>query len=320
LLSADCSIDRIENLHLKDCEDYFEAISSISNGDSIDISDTNCSALLLLCNWLSNSELETQLVNVAIGPDVLSLSNVIDRLILKSTHKCDISNELKLVSLSLNELSLDSLRRLDSTLFESIVSSAFLRIDSEDFLLNLLCSLGHFELLGYVECIFLSVSGIDALLNYLSLSSLNCVVWDSLCRRLRCKIDFSNVDVNRGHFCGLFRFTDQPFCGILSHVTSVCGGNVHEREIVEMTCSLSSRSDCWRVADHSWTDYWYSNNEANSWICFNFKSRHLQLQHYTLKSSKSGCYFTDWVIEGSNDGSVWIVLDVRHTDDRQANR
>jgi hypothetical protein len=73
--------------------------------------------------------------------------------------------------------------------------------------------------------------------------------------------------------------------------------------------------DCWRVADHSWTDFWELKGEANSWICFNFKSRHLQLQHYTLKSSKSGCYFTDWVIEGSNDGSVWIVLDVRHTDD-----
>jgi hypothetical protein len=58
------------------------------------------------------------------------------------------------------------------------------------------------------------VSGIDALLNCLSLSSLNYVVWDSLCGLLRCKIDFSNVDVNRGHFCGLFRFTDQPFCGL----------------------------------------------------------------------------------------------------------
>jgi hypothetical protein len=119
LLSSDCSIDRIENLDLNDCEGCFEAISSIYNGDSIDISDTNCSSLLSVCNWLCNSELETQLVNFAIGPDALSLLNVIDRLILKSTHKCDIS-------LSLNELTLDSLQRLDSTHFEGIVSSAFL--------------------------------------------------------------------------------------------------------------------------------------------------------------------------------------------------
>jgi hypothetical protein len=147
------------------------------------------------------------------------------------------------------------------------------------------------------------------------LSSLNCVIWDSICRRLRCKVDFSSVDLNRARFSGTFCFTDQPFCGILSHMTAVCGGNVHERGIIEITCSSTGGQNCWRVADHNWTSHWYSDGEANSWICFNFKSRHLQLQHYTIKSANGGCYSTDWVIEGSRDGSVWIVLDVRQTDD-----
>jgi hypothetical protein len=64
------------------------------------------------------------------------------------------------------------------------------------------------------ECVIFSVSHVDAFLNCLSLSSSNCVSWDSLSLRFQCKIDFLSVDVTLGHFCGSFRFTDQPFWGI----------------------------------------------------------------------------------------------------------
>jgi hypothetical protein len=71
----------------------------------------------------------------------------------------------------------------------------------------------------------------------------------------------------------------------------------------------------WQLADHGWTDHWRSKDEPNSWICVDFKEKRLRLQHYTLKSPDGGCYCTDWVIEGSSDGSAWTLIDERHTDD-----
>jgi hypothetical protein len=44
LLKSDWSIDRFENVDLKDCESDFEQNSSVYNGSSLKISETNCSA------------------------------------------------------------------------------------------------------------------------------------------------------------------------------------------------------------------------------------------------------------------------------------
>jgi hypothetical protein len=255
------------------------------------------------------------LIDFAIGRDPLSVSNVVDHLILKSAHQCDISSEIEFIASNLNELSIESLHKINSSIFERIVSSEFLRLDNEDSLLNILSSLGYFELLGYVECCFLSVSAIELFLKSISLSSLNSHLWSSICRRLRCKLDLSTIEVNESRFSPQFRFVDDPFSGILSHLTSVCGGNVHSRGVVEITCSSTDSNQCWQVADHGWTGFWASGDKADGWICFDFKEKRVSVRHYTLKSSEGGCYFTDWVIEGSNDGSTWIVLDDRHTDD-----
>jgi hypothetical protein len=79
---------------------------------------------------------------------------------------------------------------------------------------------------------------------------------------------------------------------------------------------LISNNKCWEVANYGWNDYWASNNVPKSWICFDFKEKCVSLQNYILKSHNSGsCFPIQWVIEGSNDGSTWKVLDNRNTRD-----
>jgi hypothetical protein len=318
LLSTDCTANRLETSDISDSDHELLQICSIYSGESIDICDSNVSSLLEFCGWLCNSELESQLIEYSIGDDSLSISNVLSRLDLKSSHSVDISNEINFISSRLNDFSIESLGCLNSSIFERILSNESFRIRNEDSLLDILTSIGYFELLGYVECLFLSVSGIDRFLDILSSPSfsplsMDSPVWRSLCRRLRCSVDVSQMSHSR--FDRSFPFIDDPFSGILSQLTFVCGGNVHERGIIEITCSSSWRNQFWQVANHGWTDHWQSKDEANSWICFNFKDQCLKLQHYTLKSPSNGCYCTDWVIEGSNEGSRWTVIDERHTDD-----
>jgi hypothetical protein len=88
---------------------------------------------------------------------------------------------------------------------------------------------------------------------------------------------------------------DSPFSGLIHHLTAVCGGNVYERSAVEITCSSTHRSNCWQVVDSGWNDWWESNNQTNSWIQFDFKTRSVALTHYTLKSeSDGGHHLLEW--------------------------
>jgi hypothetical protein len=108
----------------------------------------------------------------------------------------------------------------------------------------------------------------------------------------------------------------EEFNGILSHLTKSCGGNVHEKGVVNITSSGDERNMCSQVADHGWNDYWYSHDAPASWICFDFKDKSLSLRHYTLKSGGNPYQpFVHWEIEGSNDGSptgTWKSLDSRN--------
>jgi hypothetical protein len=317
---SDPTITCLENSTIKDPDAYFRLICDVYEGSSLSISEANLHPLLSLCDWLDNPELLSALHTFESGLDPLSISNVIDRLVLKSSRGVDFTCEAEFISSNFSKFDLSSFRCINSTIFERIVSSESLRLMTEDSLLNVLCSLGYFELFCYVECLYLSSSAIDTLLNSISISSLNSEVWSSICRRLRCSVGLSAIGTNSTRFVGglpsgNFPFADDPFGGILSHLSSICSGNVHKCGLVNITCSSTSSNQCWQVADSGWTDFWTSTDQKDSWICFDFKSRSVQLQHYSLKAASIVCYMTDWVIEGSNnDGATWTEIDNQHTD------
>ena len=62
----------------------------------------------------------------------------------------------------------------------------------------------------------------------------------------------------------------------------------------------------------------YSKNEKNSWIKFDFKERKVKPSAYSIRSNNWGgvghWHPQHWVIEGSNDDNEWTVLD-SHTND-----
>jgi hypothetical protein len=124
----------------------------------------------------------------------------------------------------------------------------------------------------------------------------------------------------------LFSFNGQaPLDGIIAHLTAECGGNVHDRGVVEMTCSsiegVQNGRDPLRhhpkwAADFGDGKHFGTQREANAWLCFNFKDKRILPTHYTIVTDHSepgwsARFLTSWVVEGSSDGAAWETIDER---------
>ena len=105
--------------------------------------------------------------------------------------------------------------------------------------------------------------------------------------------------------------------GVIAYLTRECGGNVHERRVVNVT--VSSNGDNARNAVDLGTERYYgSRDERNSWICYDFKERRVVPTSYSVRSCKwgpGGAHLKSWVIEVSNDRSSWTEIDRRDNND-----
>ena len=101
-----------------------------------------------------------------------------------------------------------------------------------------------------------------------------------------------------------------PLNGIIEKLTRDCGGNVHEKGVVEVTassCSLGSAKD---VVDLGADTCLYSYWEPDQWIRYDFKQRSVTPTGYSIRSGSEWCP-KSWVFEVSNDGKNWQVVDRR---------
>ena len=109
------------------------------------------------------------------------------------------------------------------------------------------------------------------------------------------------------------------FNGIVQHLRDECGGNPHEKGVISITASSNS-NQCHQLVDYGWNNWWCTDNQPNSWVQFDFKSRRVCLSHYSLKSDGNGYnHLVSWALEVSDDGSTWEVVDERNTQDLNGN-
>jgi hypothetical protein len=132
--------------------------------------------------------------------------------------------------------------------------------------------------------------------------------------------------------------------GIIAHLTRECGGNVHDRNVVEVT-SGSFEKETHGSNTHSGA---YNNNPddaaknaadletnsqftsayrprseniphtRNNWICYDFKERRIVPTHYTIRTyyrGPGGAHLKSWLVETSTDGENW--REVAHEEDNK---
>jgi hypothetical protein len=113
--------------------------------------------------------------------------------------------------------------------------------------------------------------------------------------------------------------------GIIAHLTRECGGNVHDRAVVEVTSSSVYCNDPrfagGRAADLEEDSHFASRihwgsgfvvHTRNNWLCYDFKERRIAPTHYTIRSNfgdRGGWHLKSWVVETSEDGNNWREVD-----------
>jgi hypothetical protein len=291
---------------------------SLSHNRALNISTANFESIKSLAKSLGNRGLCRELLTFARGTEELSLSNVDERLALAESLEVSGSAEVDYLAAHFYEVDIDVLRLASRDCLEAVLGSEQLRISTEDSLLEVIFGLGddYLSLVGHARTEWLSASGIERLLNRISIEDLDGRLWSSLCSRLRLFVRPLSVPQSRFHGKQVQFQSSLPLDGILASLTRQFGGNVHTKEIVEIKASSTQYHQCQQVADYAWTSYWHSRNMINSWIQFDFKDRRISVAHYSIKSDGEGnSHLAKWSLAGSEDAESWTVLDERDTQD-----
>jgi hypothetical protein len=117
--------------------------------------------------------------------------------------------------------------------------------------------------------------------------------------------------------------------GIIAYLTRKCGGNVHDRNVVDITCgsfeketrganphsgAFNNEPVCAakNAADLETGSFFFSAyrknanipHTRNNWICYDLKKRRIVPTHYTIRAH-GGDNLKSWVVETSTDGENW---------------
>lgn len=103
-------------------------------------------------------------------------------------------------------------------------------------------------------------------------------------------------------------YQGQNFNGIINYLRT----NSNNIDVVNITSS-STRYDSESAPNvvlfEDDSKHFYSKDEENQWLCFDFKQHKIILTNYSIKSDHSIYHPKNWVIEGSNDQSTWETID-----------
>ena len=327
LLASDCCLSSV-SLKVSDGACYFEDVVRLMNGQKISITPVNMSFLEACARELENDELLGRIVGVRLAEDI-SMSNVAERIRIKSEFHSDSKREFDFLASHFFEASCEALRSLSISDLELVLTNPLLKLKSEDQLYDAIISLSrekgeeHLSLLKHVEFMFLSDSRLSEFLDRIFPDFVDARMWKSLCECVRrfcwssAKVSLMKVGRYPIEF-STFTSEDGAFNGIVRHLKEKCGGNPHEKDEISITAS-SCCGGCPRLVDYGWNNFWGSDNEPNSFVQFDFKSRCVCLSQYSLKSDGCGHHLLSWVIEVSDDGSTWEVVDERTTQDLNGN-
>jgi hypothetical protein len=325
LLLNDATLSEYEIEGVGPCTDgfSFRDVLPLCHGGVISVTDSNYEFVTAVAKGLRNREMFETLIEFKFSHLEKNVANVLLRVLKGKFFDSCSSEDIEYLASHYYEIDESLLKSLDMEELRRIVSSPSLRVKDEDsflgFMLHLFPSDSRF--LGYVRSEYLSPEGIDRLLNAVSSDNIDRSIWASICRRLRFPVSVTSLPASRFAGCRFELDPSRPFTGIISHLSSISGGNIHTKGAVMISASSNFRNHCYQVADDGWNGFWYSDNLANSWIQFDFRERKISLTNYTIKSGGNiANHLFHWSIEGSNNGSSWITVDHRDIEDALGTR
>jgi hypothetical protein len=104
--------------------------------------------------------------------------------------------------------------------------------------------------------------------------------------------------------------------GVIGYLTAKGGCNVHDQGLIKATASSIYSSSSYhpkKATDlQNRSSYFISNDEPNSWICYDLKKMEITLTHYSILSGAGGQNQDhlpkSWCLEVSLDGKSWTEI------------
>ena len=322
LIASDRCVSRV-SLQVCDDERHFKDVVSLMNGQKISITPANASFLEACARELDNDELLGGIIDFRLDDD-LSISNVVDRIRIKHELHKEFQEELDFLALHFFEMASDSLNKLSSSDLELVLANPLLTLASEDRLYDTIVSLADEKgddfliLLRNVQFGYLSQSKLEEFLDRVFPNLVDASLWCGLCELVRrfCASDGAKASLEKGERYNIKTFKGDK--GIMQHLRSECGGNPAQEGVISMSATRRCYNQCYQVLDYGWNDYWYSGSEPNAFIRFDFKTKRVCLGSYRLlfeKTWSNASYaLVSWVLEVSDDGKTWEVVDKQNRD------
>lgn len=100
------------------------------------------------------------------------------------------------------------------------------------------------------------------------------------------------------------------FNGIFKYLTIKTGGNIHENGTIEIASNsvFSKGSHGPQTLVQESNQYAASRGDRDAWVSFDFKKFRVEISGYSVKAGTS-CSMKNWVLEISDDGQNWTVID-----------
>jgi hypothetical protein len=305
-------------IDITDSENQFCDFLSLGFGSTLRACDGNFSFFRSVCRELNNQEVYESLIAHFEGP--LTLSNACERLIDYDFFGFSPQPIIEFVASHFFELVSSISFELPVRTFAEILSHPSLRILDEDSLYDIIssrfdCDSKYFDLVQYIRFEYLSPDRISKFILWVSthFDRMNFGIWNSLSCRLKYQISANSRNSRSvGSFHALH--VNAPLEGIIASLTHRSGGNVHDLGVVNVSgtvCSDTRRYAAKNAVDIGLKNYFFSKDEPNQWICYDFKNRRVRSTHYSIYPHADNHYLGSWAIEGSLDNVSWVELDRR---------
>lgn len=273
---------------------------------------------------------------------LITVFNVID--IINEQQKCSVfykdllQGEIDFLSSHFYEIAENQREKLKALNFETIqriVENENLVLKSEDQLLSFVNELNALNsdfsiLYGYVNFLNVSLTSITNFLNTFDIENINQRIWNNIAMRLQNEIFLNSSDSSVMHSIQkeyekvdkkdekedvnvkniLFDGKDE-FDGIINHL---------RKELVPIEVTASSTLDDKHLPanvifyNNNNIRYFCSKDLENSFVCIDFKDYSVIPLKYAICGENSSLLDKrlnpkEWIIEGSNDGISWYVID-----------
>lgn len=324
---------------------YFQEFLQLANchATSLDLPKQTlfCSYFLQLGNISEYLRLHPKFSEKISSANIISLLKELDILskfsinIINSNSYCineKVREIINYASSHFDELDKSELMKMSNAVLELIVSSGHIKLKDEDTLFDFvhdLCTRDdrYSYLYEYVAFANISKKSLETFFTSFNIEYLSRSIWESIGNRFNSLHDVRNTtkEEQLKEEVKTFEKDDRKeFEGIMRYLTRTSGGNIHDNKTIDIT-SNSIYGSCYprNAVDYdNIYNYYFSLDDGNAFICFDFKEKLVRLKSYSIKTCNNEPYtyhLKSWVIEVSNDGKEWKEID-RRSDETSMNQ